>query len=108
MIFSISFNLLPGSDPSSGVGTPLPAPHGGHQVLWRELSQDFLLGVTNLLNQTLAVGFDLPGSFSKKGAKLGVISKSSDETVGSGLHLYFLVIYASCICKPYFRYIVYT
>lgn len=51
----------------------------------------FLLAATNTLNQTTAVGFDLPVSFNKKGAKLGVIGQSSDETVDSGLHLYFLV-----------------
>lgn len=107
MIFSVSFHLLPGTDPSGGVGTPLPAAFGGHRVLWRELSQDFLLDATNLLNQTTAVGFDLPVSFNKTGAKLGVISQSSDETVESGLHLYFLLIYASHIL-PYFRYTVYT
>lgn len=108
MIFSASFHLLPGTDPSSGVGTPLPAVLGGRGVLQRELSQDLLLGATNLLSQSTAVRFDLPLSFNKKGAKLGVISQSSDVTVDSGLHLYFLVIYASHICKPYFRYTEYT
>lgn len=104
--FFILFHLLPGTDPSSGVSTPLPGALPGHRVLRRQLSEDFLLGSTSLLNQATAVGFDLQVSFNKKGAKLGVVSQS--QTVDSGIHLYFLVISTAHICKPYFRYTVYT
>lgn len=107
-VFLVSFHLLPGTDPSSGVSTPLPVALPGHRVLRRELSENFLLGAASLLNQATALGFDLPLSFNKKGAKLGVISQSRNETVDSGIHLYFLVIYTAHICKPYFRYTVYS
>lgn len=108
MIFFCVVSFVAWHWPQQWCGHTLSCRPWWHQVLWRELSQDFLLGVTNLQNQTMALGFDLPVSFNKKGAKLGVISQSSDESVDSGLHLYFLVIYASHICKPYIRYTLYT